>query len=99
MSAVVRRVSISGQVQGVGYRYWTEQEADSRRLEGWVRNHRDGSVEAVFAGPAETVLEMIARCRTGPAGARVDEVDEQFVGAEVLNLRRAGERFSVLPTV
>ena len=50
MSGVIRHVTISGRVQGVGYRAWVESEATARHLEGWVRNRRDGSVEALFPG-------------------------------------------------
>jgi acylphosphatase len=64
MSGAIVRVTIRGRVQGVGYRYWLEQQA--RGLEGWVRNRRDGSVEALFAGPADAVSAMIASCRRGP---------------------------------
>ena len=54
MSDTIRHVTIRGRVQGVGYRYFVEHEAIARDLEGWVRNRRDGSVEAVFAGPADS---------------------------------------------
>ena len=54
MSDAIRHVTIRGRVQGVGYRYFVEHAALSRDLEGWVRNRRDGSVEAVFAGPADS---------------------------------------------
>ena len=47
----ILHVTICGQVQGVGYRAWVEYQARASGLEGWVRNRRDGSVEAVFAGP------------------------------------------------
>jgi acylphosphatase len=99
MSDAIRQVTISGRVQGVGYRYWVQQQARALALEGWVRNKRDGSVEAVFAGPADAVSVMIASCRRGPSSARVDAVRDELVGSEALNLRRAGERFSVLPTI
>jgi acylphosphatase len=99
MSDVIRQVAIRGRVQGVGYRYWVEQQATALGLEGWVRNRRDGSVEALFAGPAEVVADLIARCRRGPSSARVDAVQEQPGNADALNLRRTGERFSVLPTM
>jgi|SRR5580698_707349 acylphosphatase len=97
MSGAIVRVTIRGRVQGVGYRYWLEQQA--RGLEGWVRNRRDGSVEALFAGPADAVSAMIASCRRGPGSARVDAVDEEPAGLDALNVRRAGERFSALPTI
>ena len=99
MSAAIRQVTIRGRVQGVGYRAWVENRARAHGLEGWVRNRRDGSVEALLAGPAEVVADLITRCRRGPSTARVDAVAEEPVNAEALNLRRAGERFSVLPTV
>jgi acylphosphatase len=99
MSDAICHVMIRGRVQGVGYRYWVEQKAMARSLEGWVRNRRDGSVEAVFAGPADAVSGMIALCRRGPASARVDAVAEEPADADVLRLRRPEERFSVLPTI
>jgi acylphosphatase len=99
MSGVIRQVAIRGRVQGVGYRYWVEQQATALGLEGWVRNRRDGSVEALFAGPAEVVADLISRCRRGPSSARVDAVQEEPGNADALKLRRAGERFSVLPTM
>lgn len=68
------RVIVEGVVQGVGFRYWTERNARSLGLDGWVRNRRDGTVEAVFSGPAETVDEMVRRCRQGPRGAEVMRV-------------------------
>jgi acylphosphatase len=91
------RVLIRGEVQGVGFRAWTEQAALRRGLEGWVRNRRDGSVEAVFAGPAEVVAGMIEACRRGPAAARVAAIDEHE-DASGLALRLPGERFSLLAT-
>ena len=99
MSAAVRHVTIRGRVQGVGYRAWVEDEATARDLEGWVRNRRDGSVEAVFAGPAGVVTDMVAACRRGPSSARVDAVQDGAAPPDMLKLRRAGERFSVLPTI
>jgi acylphosphatase len=65
---------IRGRVQGVGYRYWTLDQAERRGLSGHVRNRDDGSVEAVFHGPAEAVAAMLAACREGPPGARVEAV-------------------------
>jgi acylphosphatase len=99
MSETIRQVTIRGRVQGVGFRYWVEQQAMARDLEGWVRNRSDGSVEALFAGPTDVVSEMIASSRRGPPSARVDAVQQQPAGADALNLRRPGERFSVLPTI
>jgi acylphosphatase len=95
----IRHVVIRGRVQGVGYRAFTEYAALGRGLEGWVRNRRDGAVEAVFAGSPEAVAEMIEACRAGPPGARVDAVDEREGSPADLALRRAGERFAVLATI
>jgi acylphosphatase len=99
MSGAISRVTIRGRVQGVGYRAFVEHEAMARRLEGWVRNRRDGSVEALLAGPADVVSEMVVSCRRGPSSARVEAVEEEAANSDALNLRRAGERFSVLPTI
>jgi acylphosphatase len=95
---VMRHVLICGGVQGVGFRAWTEYTALEHGLQGWVRNRRDGSVEALFVGPADAVAAMITACHQGPRGSRVDVVDRRDGTAEELNLRRRGELFSVLPT-
>ena len=94
---VIVRVVMRGRVQGIGYRAWTEITALEQGVEGWVRNCRDGSVEALFAGPKEVVLEMIELCRQGPPGARVDGIDERDGTPDEL-ARSGGVRFAVLPT-
>ena len=99
MSDSIRHVTITGSVQGVGYRAWIDHRARARGIEGWVRNRRDGSVDALFAGPEQVVSEMIASCSRGPSSARVDAVREDNSSPDALDLRRAGERFSVLPTI
>jgi acylphosphatase len=99
MSGTIRRVTIRGRVQGVGYRAWVEVQASRLDLQGWVRNRRDGSVEALFEGAEEVVASMVALCRQGPPLARVDNVLEEAAHPDELGLRFAGERFSVLPTV
>jgi acylphosphatase len=96
---VIRRVLIQGVVQGVGYRAWVEREANARGLDGWVRNRRDGSVEALLAGPGTAVTEMIAACRQGPRMAKVAAVDDHPDHRDALNMRSVGERFSVLSTI
>lgn len=98
MSAeVIRHVVIRGRVQGVGYRAFTEYTALDHGIEGWVRNRRDGGVEAVFAGTPERVAEMLEACRRGPPGSRVHSMDEREGTTHELALR--GEsRFAVLPT-
>jgi acylphosphatase len=92
-SAVAVQVTMHGSVQGVRYRGWTVETATALGLAGWVRNRRDGSVEAVFAGPADTVEAMIARCREGPPNARVDAIDRRDVEMP------AQAQFRQLPTV
>lgn len=67
-------VRITGRVQGVWFRGWSVEEARRRRLNGWVRNRRDGSVEALFVGPVDVVEQMLAACWKGPDLARVDDV-------------------------
>ena len=99
MDRAIRQVSIHGRVQGVGYRAWVDHTAQTLGLEGWVRNRRDGSVEALFAGPADIVTTMIASCQRGPSWAKVDGVTDEPAGHDALNLRRPGEGFSVLPTI
>lgn len=68
-------VRIDGRVQGVGFRAWVEAQADALGLDGWVRNRRDGTVEAVFGGNADAVGEMLRRCEQGPPPARVTRVE------------------------
>src|SRR5580765_1022353 len=94
---VIRHIVVRGRVQGVGYRAFVEDEARQRGLAGWVRNRRDGSVEAVFAGPAADVEAAIEACRRGPFSARVSALDQRE-GTEVDLAPRRGGDFSVLPT-
>ncbi len=67
-------VVITGGVQGVGYRAWTQRRARELDLSGWVRNRSTGEVEAVFSGAAANVEAMLLACREGPHGARVRDV-------------------------
>lgn len=97
--AVTRHVLICGRVQGVGFRYWTEKEALARGLQGFVRNRRDGAVEAAFSGPVKVVDEMLQACRHGPRRAAVTSVEQVDDEPAAQGLQRPGERFSVLPTV
>jgi acylphosphatase len=95
MSELLRTVHlrITGIVQGVCFRAWTVEAAESRGLAGWVRNRRDGSVEALFHGPADAVAAMIADCRRGPPHAKVDAVEVIAEGGE------APDGFEIRPTV
>jgi acylphosphatase len=71
---IARRLTIEGRVQGVGFRYALADQARARKLSGWVRNRRDGSVEALVAGPEADVEALIAWSHRGPPAARVSAV-------------------------
>lgn len=75
MSNRILHVIIHGRVQGVGFRAWTHHQAELHGLRGWVRNRRDGTVEALFSGPDDRVEAMLTACRLGPRGAVVDRVE------------------------
>ena len=68
------RLQIFGRVQGVGFRYYMLRKAQELDVAGWVRNRRDGSVEAIVQGLPESVAAMIAWAKHGPSGAAVSEV-------------------------
>lgn len=99
MANIIRHVIVTGRVQGVGYRAWTGDQAILLGLQGWVRNRRDLTVEAVFAGPADAVMQMIELCKRGPSPARVDDVIVSDAVPDMLKLRRGGETFSQLGTL
>ena len=85
METKTLRATICGHVQGVGFRFWTQEEAQKRDLKGWVRNRKDGSVEALFHGAERQVDDMIRACRHGPEMARVDKITTEpadFSGTE-----------------
>jgi acylphosphatase len=87
------RVIISGVVQGVGYRAWTQNAARSRDISGWVRNRADGTVEAVFAGSAEAVASLCEACHRGPRSANVRRVRVEEADAAAL-AETGGGRYS-----
>jgi acylphosphatase len=87
----VRRLLITGIVQGVGFRYAMAAQARLLGVGGWVRNRRDGSVEAMIAGDAAQINEMLAWSRIGPAGAAVDDVLVETATGEF-------STFEMLPT-
>ena len=82
---------VTGRVQGVGFRYTLADEARSRKLRGWVRNRRDGSVEAIVAGAAGDVDAIVAWARRGPPAAQVTAVETTPAEGEVTD-------FEVVPT-
>jgi acylphosphatase len=85
-------VRIEGRVQGVGYRAFVETRAAELGLTGWVRNRRDGSVEAVLQGSPDAVEAVLDACRAGPPASRVARLD--IIGESV----GAFDGFDVLPT-
>ena len=87
----VRHLVVTGYVQGIGYRYSMVMAARSRGVTGWVRNRRDGSVEAMVAGSAEDVAAIIDWARRGPAGAEVAQVAVELGSGDY-------EVFEQLPT-
>jgi acylphosphatase len=91
--ALQARLTITGRVQGVGYRDWAITTGQRLGLTGWVRNRRDGAVEALIVGDDADVGAMIEACRHGPAMARVDSIDVEPVDLDILP-----EGFTQLPT-
>jgi len=91
--ALQARLTITGRVQGVGYREWAIATGQRLGLAGWVRNRTDGAVEALIVGDESAVGQMIEACRRGPPMARVDEIDVDPVDLDVLP-----EGFTQLPT-
>jgi acylphosphatase len=84
------RVFIGGRVQGVFYRAFTRELAHGLGLNGWVKNLRDGKVEAVFEGDTETIEKAVRECYAGPPGARVSDIDvqwEPFVGEKGFSIK------------
>jgi acylphosphatase len=71
---MARRLLVSGRVQGVGYRQWVCREAERRGIAGWVRNLRDGRVEALLDGPDEALDAFVEAAREGPPAARVESL-------------------------
>ena len=91
--SVVLRVVVRGAVQGVGYRYAAVAAAERLNVAGWVRNRRDGTVEALLHGSEDAVAAMIAWCRRGPSAAHVIEVEVSEASSEPL------ADFTLRPTV
>jgi acylphosphatase len=97
--AAALHVLVSGRVQGVGFRMWSARQAEAVGLGGWVRNRRDGTVEALLCGSADTVDAWLAQIRTGPPMARVDTVATRAATADEIALCSEGHgAFVVLPT-
>jgi acylphosphatase len=74
---IARHVLIAGRVQGVGFRDWLVTQAQRRGVHGWVRNRRDGRVEALLHGEDAAVADLLRLCHDGPPHADVTEVAER----------------------
>jgi len=88
-ACIRRRVVVSGLVQGVWFRESTRRLAERHGVVGWIRNERDGTVQAVFEGAPEAVARLVDFCRLGPPGAEVDRVevtDEEPAGIEAFDV-------------
>jgi acylphosphatase len=90
MSETILRLLVSGRVQGVGYRDFVRGEAEAHSLTGWVRNRRDGAVEAVVRGSRESVDELIAACWRGPPTSRVADVQVEMLSPADADLPARG---------
>jgi acylphosphatase len=89
------KLRINGSVQGVGFRAWAIGEATSRKIDGWVRNRSDGTVEAVISGDARAVSDLLRAARHGPAMARVDRVHSEPAEYDGLEGFRIAESMQV----
>ncbi len=98
MTSISVTTRVHGFVQGVGYRAWLQRRALSRGLRGWTRNRDDGSVEAVLMGPANKVEEALTLMRSGPPGARVDQVATRPAEAGEIAMATEDD-FAILPTL
>ena len=82
---IARRVRVTGRVQGVFFRAWTTEQAERLSVTGWVRNCRDGSVEALVQGEADAVEALIDAMHRGPPSARVERVEVEEAEPEPLS--------------
>jgi acylphosphatase len=96
MAAV--RLMVRGRVQGVGFRQFVAEEAQAHGLRGWVRNRRDGAVEALVVGSEDTIAVFSEVVQRGPGSAAVEQLVAEKADEKELSLRRPGEAFSILPT-
>ena len=76
---MTKHLFISGRVQGVGFRYFTQKNASALGLKGWVKNLPDGRVEAMVSGSSEKVDELIKKCKDGPPSAYVEDMQVETI--------------------
>ncbi|MBS4098446.1 MAG: acylphosphatase [Sulfuricella sp.] len=87
---ITRHLTIHGRVQGVSYRESLREQAENHAVTGWVRNRRNGTVEATLHGGTEDVHEVIAWCRRGPPLALVEHVEVDEGQGEFSDFERLG---------
>ena len=87
------RITITGKVQGVGFRWWAVNNASTFGLNGWVRNRNDGSVEALLSGEKNAIDGMIKRCHIGPTFAVVKNLQIEELNTSTV------QGFTQLPTI
>lgn len=92
------RLMVRGRVQGVGFRQFVAEEAQAHGLRGWVRNRRDGAVEALVVGSEGSIAVFSEVVRGGPGSAAVEQLVAKKADEKELSLRQPGEPFSILPT-
>jgi len=96
---IIRRLRVTGRVQGVGFRYALQEEANRLAATGWVRNRRDGSVEALVQGSAESVEALIAWAKRGPPDARVTDLQVEAGAQEEAGAQQALAGFELRATL
>jgi acylphosphatase len=92
---ITRRLRVAGKVQGVGFRYSLQEQADRLGIAGWVRNRRDGSVEALVQGEAQAVEAITAWARGGPPGSHVVDLRVEAASADETD----ASGFRIAPTI
>lgn len=97
MTPHITRLLVHGRVQGVGYRAWMAAAARREGLSGWVRNRREGTVEALIDAPPDSLAAFIALCRQGPPSAHIDAVE--VTGLSAIDEAFITGDFAVRPTV
>ena len=71
---IKKRIVISGNVQGVGFRYWMKNLAINNNINGWVKNKLSGDVEALIIGQEKEIQKLIKQCKTGPSLASIENI-------------------------
>lgn len=95
MTLIKKHLVVYGRVQGVGFRHFVTQKANRLEMKGWVRNRRDGTVEAVVAGKSQDIEQLLAEIRKGPPASSVSNIEIE----DLDNTHSLESDFTVKPTV